>query len=98
MRYNLTVREEEIREIGLWLAGPLNALQVFQGGSEAAIQVIEKLRADIGIPTRLRELGVTQEMLPGFAEKAFGIKRLMRTNPRMPQSSQEILEIYREAW
>jgi hypothetical protein len=36
-------------------------------------------------------------MLPGFAEKAFAIKRLMRTNPRMPQSADEILAIYRAA-
>ncbi len=34
----------------------------------------------------------------GFAEKAFGIKRLMRVNPRLPQSADEILGIYRAAY
>lgn len=63
-----------------------------------SIEDVEKLRADIGIPTRLRDIGVTEEMLPGFAERAFGIKRLMRVNPRVPQSAEEILEIYRAAW
>ena len=53
---------------------------------------------DIGIPTRLRDIGVTEDMLPGFAEKAFAIKRLMRVNPRMPQSEDEILDIYRAAF
>lgn len=62
------------------------------------IEDVEQLRSDIGIPTRLRDIGVTEEMLPGFAERAFGIKRLMRVNPRVPQSAAEILAIYRAAW
>lgn len=62
------------------------------------IEDVEQLRADIGIPTRLRDIGVTEDMLPGFAERAFGIKRLARVNPRVPQSAAEILEIYRVAW
>jgi hypothetical protein len=37
-------------------------------------------------------------MLPGFATKAFAIKRLMRVNPRMPQNESEILDIYRAAF
>jgi alcohol dehydrogenase class IV len=98
MRYNAEVRADEIQTIGMWLAGPSGALSAFQAGVDGAIEVVEKLREKIGIPTRLREIGVTQAMLPGFAEKAFAIKRLMRTNPRMPQSADEILEIYRAAW
>ena len=50
-----------------------------------AIGMVAKVREDIGIPTRLRDIGVKEEMLPGFAAKAFAIKRLMRVNPRMPQ-------------
>jgi alcohol dehydrogenase class IV len=69
-----------------------------EGNAEAAIREVEQLRHDIGIPTRLRDIGVTEEMLPGFAAKAFAIKRLMRVNPRMPQHEGEILEIYRAAW
>jgi hypothetical protein len=37
-------------------------------------------------------------MLPGFAAKAFAIKRLMRVNPRMPQSEGEVLAIYQAAF
>jgi alcohol dehydrogenase class IV len=68
------------------------------GSSRSAIEEIETLRRDIGIPTRLRDIGVTEDMLPGFAAKAFAIKRLMRVNPRMPQNEGEILEIYRAAF
>ncbi len=98
MRYNLAAREDEIGNVGLWLSGLAGAERVLSQGAEGAIEVVEKLRADIGIPTRLRDIGVTEDMLPGFAEKAFSIKRLMRVNPRMPQSADEILEIYRAAF
>jgi alcohol dehydrogenase class IV len=62
------------------------------------IREVTQLRHDIGIPTRLRDIGVKEEMLTGFAAKAFAIKRLMRVNPRMPQNEGEILEIYRAAF
>jgi alcohol dehydrogenase class IV len=97
MRYNLVEREEDIQSIGLWLGDPQRAMEVYKQGAEGGIRIVETLREEIGIPTRLRDIGVTEAMLPGFAEKAFGIKRLMRTNPRMPQSAEEILAIYREA-
>ena len=52
--------------------------------AERAVVAVEKLRADIGIPTRLRDLGVKENQLRPFAEKAFGIKRILRVNPRTP--------------
>jgi hypothetical protein len=36
----------------------------------------------IGIPRRLRDLGVARSQLRGFAEKAFSIKRTLRVNPQ----------------
>jgi alcohol dehydrogenase class IV len=98
MRFNLPKRVKEFAQLAARLGAnpsiPLDATSA----AEAAIVEIERLRTDIGIPTRLRDIGVTEEMLPGFAAKAFAIKRLMRVNPRMPQNDGEILEIYRAAW
>ena len=90
MTFNLDCRQHAIAEVGSALSGANTA--------DGAIADIEQLRRDIGIPLQLRDLGVTEAMLPGFAEKAFGIKRLMRVNPRAPQSADEILEIYRAAF
>lgn len=105
MRYNTAVRADELAAVGLWVAGsavlgdgPDAVARHLDDGVDATVAAVERLRADIGIPTRLRDIGVTEDMLPGFAEKAFAIKRLMRINPRMPQSADEILAIYREAW
>jgi len=48
------------------------------------------------VAARLRDLGATADMLPGFAAKAFAIKRVLRVNPRQP-TQEEILEVYRGA-
>ncbi|MCE9567884.1 MAG: iron-containing alcohol dehydrogenase [Planctomycetes bacterium] len=96
MRFNLLHRVPETAQIGQLLGNAHN--DDVPEAAEAAIRGIEKLREDIGIPLRLRDLGVKEEMLSGFAAKAFAIKRLMRVNPRMPQNEGEILDIYRAAW
>ena len=90
MKYNSDCRAREFADVGRALAGTDTA--------DGAIAGVERLREGIGIPLRLRDLGVTEDMLPGFAEKAFGIKRLLRVNPRAPQSADEILEIYLAAF
>lgn len=96
MRYNLPARVGAMARLA-FLLGAEVASSDPTVLAEAAIAAVEQLRADIGIPRRLRDLGVTAEMLPGFAEKAFAIKRLMRVNPRMP-TQEDILAIYRAAY
>ncbi len=101
MRFNLPMSLSTLAGVALALPGarpPGGADGSPEALAEAAIRAVEQLRADIGIPTRLRDIGVTEDMLPGFAAKAFAIKRLMRVNPRMPQSADEILGIYRAAF
>jgi len=88
MRYNVSVRSEAYAELGK---------EWGLSGAEEFIAAIEQLKKEIGIPLRLRDLGVTEDMLPGFAEKAFAIQRLMRVNPRFPNNAGEILGIYRAA-
>src|SRR5262249_43306078 len=65
--------------------------------AERAVAAVEKLKADIGIPQRLRDLGVTQEQLPLFAEKAFAVKRILRVNPRQVTAA-DLEEILKSAW
>jgi alcohol dehydrogenase class IV len=74
MRFNLPVRRERFAVIARLLGESADA--------ERAVTAVERLRADIGIPNRLRELGVKEEQLRPFAEKAFAVKRILRVNPR----------------
>jgi len=65
--------------------------------AERAIAAVERLKREIGIPQRLRELGAREDQLRGFAEKAAGIRRILRVNPR-PATADDIEAIYRAAW
>ncbi len=89
MRFNLPARRREMATIGRLLGADEDA--------EQAIAAVERLRADIGIPQRLRDLGVTEAQLRPFAEKAFGIQRILRVNPR-PVTVKDLEGILRAAY
>jgi alcohol dehydrogenase class IV len=81
MRFNLPARRREFATIARLLGEDVTGLDE-GAAAERAIVAVEKLRADVGIPLRLRDIGVSREQLRPFAEKAFGIKRILRVNPR----------------
>jgi alcohol dehydrogenase class IV len=81
MRFNLPARVPEFARIAELLGEDVAGLSQ-QAAAERAIAAVERLKADIGIPGRLRDLGVTEPQLRTFAEKAFNIKRILRVNPR----------------
>jgi alcohol dehydrogenase len=95
MKFNLPSRVKEFAHIARVLGEETEGLS-FDQAAQRAVVAVEKLRADIGIPNRLRDLGVKEEQLRGFAEKAAGIRRILRVNPR-PASVEEIEGIYRAA-
>jgi alcohol dehydrogenase class IV len=81
MRFNLPARKAQFAAIARLLGEDVTGLDE-DAAAERAVAAVERLRADVGIPQRLRELGVKAEQLRPFAEKAFGIKRILRVNPR----------------
>ena len=96
MRFHLQVRASEIRAH----RGAFGRESPGIGetaAAERAVAAVDRLRASIGVPARLRDLGVTQEMLPVFAEKAAGIRRIFRVNPREATPA-DVLGIYQAAW
>jgi alcohol dehydrogenase class IV len=95
MRFNLTARQKQFAVIARLLGEDTTGLSETTA-AERAVTAVEKLRADIGIPQRLRDLGVKQEQLRPFAEKAFGIKRILRVNPR-PVTADDLEKILQAA-
>ena len=65
--------------------------------ADAAINKVRTLRKEIGIPDKLREIGVQENQLHSFAEMALNIKRLMRSNPRSP-TVDDLEEILKDAY
>jgi alcohol dehydrogenase class IV len=95
MRFNLPARAVEFGRIAALLGEDVYGLSPADA-AERAVVAVEKLKAAIGIPARLRELGARAEQLPDFAAKAFGIQRILRVNPRFP-SQAEIEAIFADA-
>jgi alcohol dehydrogenase class IV len=96
MRFNMPGREAAFARIAALLGRDTHGRTVGEAAEEA-ILAVEDLRRSIGIPHRLRELSVAQEQLPAFAEKALGIKRILRVNPRRP-TREDLIGILFAAW
>jgi alcohol dehydrogenase class IV len=96
MRYNLPVRAQALARVAQLLGEDTSGLDERQA-AERAVAAIERLNRAIGIPTRLRELGATQEQIPEMAKKALAIQRIIRVNPRVPTLG-EMIELLNEAY
>lgn len=96
MRYNLPARLRQFAGIARLLGEDVVGMSE-AAAAERAIDAVERLKTAIGIPARLRDLGVQQQQLRGFAEKTFGIKRILRVNPRVP-TVDDIEAIFQAAW
>ncbi len=96
MRFNLSARPREFAAIARLLGEEVAGLSEEQA-AQRAVAAVEKLRGDIGIPRRLRDLGVRENQLRPFAEKAFQIKRILRVNPR-PVTIEDLEGILRTAY
>lgn len=96
MRYNLPARRPQFAVIARLLGADVEGKSEAEA-AEAAIGTVEQLRQDIGIPLHLRDLGLKEEQLRSLAEKAFGIKRILRVNPR-PVTVEDLEGILRAAY
>jgi alcohol dehydrogenase class IV len=96
MRYTLPTRARELARIAELLGESVSGVSA-ESDAQSAVSAVERLREQIGIPARIRELGGREDQLPEFAAKAFAIKRLMVLTPREVTEA-DILAIYREAW
>lgn len=95
MKYNLPVREAKLARIAQ-LLDPICDFASDMEGALLAIRQVEQLKSLIGIPEKLSGYGVTEEMLPDFADKSIAITRLMNINPRTP-TRDDLLQILTDA-
>ncbi len=68
-----------------------------QEAAEKGLKATKALAADIGIPTRLRELGVPQEALEGLATATMNVTRLLNNNPKQ-LTLDDVRGIWKNAW
>ncbi len=68
-----------------------------QERAEAFCDALEDLSRKCGLPRRLRDANVPEDVLPTLARDAMKQTRLLPNNPR-PVTETDALEIYRRAW
>ena len=94
MRFNMSVVLDRLVDLAAALGMDTRSMSP-DHAAEAAIAAVEKLNADIGIPRRLGEVGVTPEMIPMMVPKAME-DGCHQCNPR-PTTAQDMEDLYRAA-
>ena len=95
MRFNLPSCPAKTAQIARLLGRDISGLSE-QAAASLAVETVQQLARQIGIPQQLRELGLNADQIPSVAEKAFLAKRILRVNPR-EVSLQNMVEILHAA-
>ena len=96
MRYNLVSNPAKFAAVAEAMGA--EASDDLQAMGEAAADAVERLISDVGMPTRLREVGANQDDFPGFAETV--MKRYahhVANNPR-DLKLEDLVAIYQAAY
>jgi alcohol dehydrogenase class IV len=96
MEYNLPACPERLATVARLLREDVEGLEAPQA-AETAVEAVQRLKADIGIPMRLRDVGVQEADLRGLAEATVPFTRLLRLNPR-PLDADSLEALLRRAW
>lgn len=95
MRFNLPVAETAYRELAHALGVAISGDSSRTG--EAVCQATFEFIRRLGLPQRLRDLGISKADLPGVADEAME-STSVRRNPRPVRNSSELLGILEAAW
>jgi alcohol dehydrogenase class IV len=96
MEYNLPVRMKELMDVARALGEEVEDLSPREAARKAIAEVNEIIR-DIGLPTRMRDIGVKEKDIRPMAEATMLVTRLLRSNPRR-MNVDTIEEIFKHAF
>jgi alcohol dehydrogenase class IV len=96
MEYNIPACPERLATVAELLGEEVRGLSL-RTAAERAVEAVQCLKEEIGIPMRLRDLGVEETELRSLAEDTAQIARLLRANPR-PLNADSLEGILRRAW
>lgn len=96
MKYNVVADLEKFAEVAEALGENIQGLSLREA-ADRAVAALAQLSQDVGIPSSLKEVGVTASDIPALAEEASKVDRLLNNNPRW-LTVKEIQKIYEEAY
>jgi alcohol dehydrogenase class IV len=86
MEFNSEVSKEKMIKIAQAFGVQVNTLSAHEAAL-AASKVVLDLLNQIGLPSRLSDIGIEKQHVSDIVEKALVIDRLIRNNPRVPTHS-----------
>lgn len=96
MRYSLPATQDRQKRIALALGVDVKNLSLEDAASLAPAKV-EQLISELELPTRLRDLGVTEDHFDPIATDALE-DMVVASSPQPVKDKQTIIELLREAW
>jgi alcohol dehydrogenase class IV len=96
MEYNIPACPDRLATVALLLGEDVGGLSTREA-AEQAVEAVQRLKVEIGIPLDLRHLGIEEEELRPLAEATVQITRLVEANPR-PLDVDSLEGILGRAW
>ena len=97
MRFNLPARLNEFARIAALLGEDVPGLSE-EAAAERAMTAVERLRADIGIPERLRDIGVKRGAVAGRSRRRRSPSSASCASTRARSTVADLEGIYQAAW
>jgi alcohol dehydrogenase class IV len=96
MEYNIPACPQRLATVARLLGEEVDGLSVREAAGRA-VEAVQRLKEEIGIPGRLRAVGVKEAELRALAEATAKVTRLLQMNPR-PLDEDSLEGILRRAW
>ncbi len=95
MRFNMSACPQKFADLAEAMGVNIHALST-QQAAEKALEMVEQLSADVGIPKYLDDVGATRDKIPALVERAM-LDNPITTNPR-PCTPADVEKLYLEAF
>lgn len=95
LRFNFSAAPERYAEIAAALGVPRHGSDLVT--AEKGVEFLSQLSRDCGVPQKLSELKVPREAIPGMAQAAMRVTRLLKNNVR-PLAELDAVRIYESAF
>jgi alcohol dehydrogenase class IV len=95
MEWNLPFSRETYPHIAAAMGEPVAGLSP-ERAAEKAVDAVKRLSQDVGIPERLRTVGVTRDAIPGMSQDAMKSGNVL-VNPR-PTTYDDIVQLFETAY
>jgi len=96
MRYNILGCPYKFAQMAKAFGEKVEGLSELDA-AETAVKFLERLSDDLRVPRRLRDVGIPEKAIPGLAEAAMKVTRLLANNPRKI-SLEDANAIYKSAY